>query len=175
MAPKKILVAEDDKFLIKVYESKLFKEGYIVKISTNGEEALKDIKEMKPDLILLDLIMGKKNGFEVLAEMQKDSELRKIPVIILSNLGQDEDLKKGLDLGAHDYIIKSNASISEVVEKIERQLKEAERRNGKLPPEVEMSPVPTESEVKELICRSCNKVLDPDSRFCPRCGAPVEV
>ena len=120
---KKILVVEDDKFLRKVYESKLPKEGFIVVSAGDGEAGLAAIKKESPDLILLDLIMPKMTGFDVLAAIKKDPTLAKIPIIVLSNLGQEEDTIKAKALGASDFLIKSNYSIKEVVEKIKNQLK----------------------------------------------------
>lgn len=121
--PKKILVVEDDKFLRKVYESKLPKEGYNVVSAADGELGLAAIKKEMPDLVLLDLIMPKMTGFDVLEVVRKDPILAKIPIIVLSNLGQEDDLTKAKALGAVDFFIKSNFSIKEVVEKLKAYLK----------------------------------------------------
>ncbi len=115
-----ILVAEDDKFLMKIYQTKLAKEGFNVLAAHDGEEALKITETQTPKLILLDLIMPKKTGFEVLAELKKNPKTAGIPVLIFSNLGQNSDVEKGLQLGAADYVIKSNLSITEVIEKIRK-------------------------------------------------------
>lgn len=117
---KKILVIEDDKFLRKVYESKLPKEGFAVISAVDGEDGLNKARTEKIDLILLDLIMPKKTGFEVLEEVKKDKNLAKIPILVLSNLGQDEDRGRAMALGADDFLIKSNLSIKEVIEKIKQ-------------------------------------------------------
>ena len=119
----KILLSEDDKFISRAYTDGLTRAGFSVITAYDGEEALEKIKNENPDLILLDLIMPTKNGFEVLEEIKKDKELSKIPIVILSNLGQDTDIQKGRDLGAEDYLIKSNFSMSEVVGKIKKYLK----------------------------------------------------
>ncbi len=119
---KKILVTEDDKFLVNVLLSKLSKEGFEVIHAFDGEEALAKVREKKPDLILLDLILPVKDGFDVLKELKENETTKNIPVIILSNLGQDEDVKRGQDLGADDYLIKTNLSLKEVVEKIKEHL-----------------------------------------------------
>lgn len=119
----KIVMAEDDKFISKAYFDGLGRAGCEVTLAFDGEEALKVIREYKPDIVLLDLIMPIKNGFEVLEEMKKDNEIKNIPVIILSNLGQDTDIERGRELGASDYLIKSNFSINEVLEKIKECLK----------------------------------------------------
>lgn len=92
--PYNILVVEDDKFLRELISQKLVKEGYNISQAVDGEEGLKKIKEEKPDLVLLDLILPGIDGFEVLARAKEDPEVIKIPVIILSNLGQKEDVEK---------------------------------------------------------------------------------
>ena len=92
----------------------------------DGLEASEKIKEVRPDLVLLDLIMPGKNGFEVLEEMKADKDLKNIPVIILSNLGQESDVDKGKSLGAEDYLIKSDISMKEVIETIKRHMGGAE-------------------------------------------------
>ena len=114
----KILMAEDDKFISRAYNDGLTRAGFSVTMASDGEEAITKIKETKPDVILLDLIMPGKNGFEVLEEIKKDEGIKDIPVIILSNLGQDTDVKKGKELGAADYLIKSDFSITEIIKKI---------------------------------------------------------
>lgn len=116
--PVKVLVAEDDNFLMKVYQSKLIKEGFQIIAATDGEMAIEKIEKERPDIVLLDLIMPVKNGFEVLEEINANPELKKIPVLILSNLGQESDIEKGIQLGAVDFIVKSNMSIQGVVDKI---------------------------------------------------------
>ena len=105
---RKILVAEDDRYLVNVYRVKFAKVGFDVKIALDGEETIAALSSFKPDLVLLDLVMPKKDGFAVLAEMQQNPEWKKIPVIVASNLGQKEDIDRGLKLGAADYIVKSN-------------------------------------------------------------------
>ncbi len=116
---KKILLAEDDKFIARAYQDGLTRAGYEVVSAVNGQEAIDKIKSEKPDLVLLDLIMPKKNGFEVLEEIKADQTL-KMPVIILSNLSQDSDIEKAKELGAVDYIVKSNFSMKEVIKQIEK-------------------------------------------------------
>ncbi len=118
----KILLAEDDKFISKAYQDGLGRAGFKVIAAYDGNEALKKAREEKPDIVLLDLIMPEKNGFETLEEIKADNDLKNIPIIILSNLGQDSDIQRGRDLGANDYLIKSNFSIKEVIEKIKESL-----------------------------------------------------
>ncbi len=120
---KKILLAEDDKFISLAYLDGLKRAGYDVEHAKDGKEALEKIKSYNPDLVFLDIIMPEMNGFEVLEEIKKDEKFKNLPVIILSNLGQDTDITKGKELGAVDYLIKANFSMAEVIEKIEFYLK----------------------------------------------------
>lgn len=119
---KTILIIEDDKFLRELITQKLIKEGYETAEAIDGEEGIKKIKEGKPDLILLDLILPGIDGFEVLSRMKSDSALASIPVIILSNLGQKEDVERGLKLGAIDYLIKAHFTPGEIIEKVKSAL-----------------------------------------------------
>jgi two-component system alkaline phosphatase synthesis response regulator PhoP len=119
---KFILVAEDDRFLANIYEIKLKKENFEVVVARDGEQALIAARSKKPDFIILDLIMPVKNGFETLAELKQDPNLKDVKVIVLSNLGQEEDAKKAKDLGALDYVVKSNIPIQKIVEKIKEYL-----------------------------------------------------
>jgi len=120
---KKILIVEDDKFLRELIARKLIAENYEIIEAIDGEEGLKKIKEEKPDLVLLDLILPGIDGFEVLSKMKDDPALASIPVIILSNLGQREDLEKGLKLGAVDYLVKAHFTPNEIIEKVKQALK----------------------------------------------------
>ena len=120
---KTILIIEDDKFLKELIVRKLTEEGFGVSEAVDGEEGIKKIKEEKPDLVLLDLILPGIDGFEVLSQMRKESALSSIPVIILSNLGQKEDVEKGLKMGAVDYLIKAHFTPGEIIDKIKAALK----------------------------------------------------
>lgn len=115
---KYILVAEDDKFYANVYRVKLAKEGYQVMVVGNGEELLTEARKKTPDLILLDLIMPGKDGFETLQELKADPKLKSVKVVIMSNLGQTEDVAKAKGLGADDYMVKTNISVQELMSKI---------------------------------------------------------
>ncbi len=119
---KKILIVEDDKFLRELIARKVIDEGFDVSEAIGGEEGIKKIKEEKPDMVLLDLILPGIDGFEVLARMKEDPALSSIPVIIFSNLGQKEDIEKGLKLGAIDYLIKAHFTPGEIIEKIKANL-----------------------------------------------------
>lgn len=113
----KVLVVEDDFFLIKVFQTKLANEGFEVEIAADGILAFDVLKRFSPDLILLDLVMPRKDGFEVLEDLSKDKKLVKIPVIVLTNLGQESDVDRVKKYGVKDYLVKSDISIDKVVEK----------------------------------------------------------
>jgi len=115
---KKILIIEDDKFLRELIGQKLLKEGYDIVEAVDGEKGIKSIKEEKPDLVLLDLILPGMDGFEVLTKIKEDAGVAQIPVIILSNLGQKDDIEKGLKMGAKDYLIKAHFTPGEIIDKI---------------------------------------------------------
>ena len=115
---KKILVAEDDKFLANAYRVKLTKANYDIKLASDGEELLSIIDEFQPDLILLDLVMPRKDGFAVLTELRQNPKWAKVPIIVASNLGQKEDVEKAVKLGATDYVVKSDLSMKDLVIKI---------------------------------------------------------
>ncbi len=120
---KTILIVEDDKFLRELIVRKLRKENFNITEAIDGEEGIKKIKEEKPDLVLLDLILPGIDGFEVLSKMKEDMSLAQIPVIILSNLGQKDDVERGLKLGAVDYLIKAHFTPGEIIEKVKGALK----------------------------------------------------
>ena len=124
MENKKIhlLVVEDDEFLVKMYESGLVKEGFRVSTAGDGEIGLRSAEELRPDLILLDLILPKMDGFSCLEKLKENPTTKRIPVIILSNLGQNSDLKRGLEMGAEDYLIKTDYTVKQVGEKVKKTL-----------------------------------------------------
>ena len=115
---QKILMIEEDYFLRKIYKNKLTSIGFEFIEATNGEEGLNKLISEKPDIVLLDLILPKKNGFDVLIEIRKNKELKDTLVIILSVLSQKSDMKRGLDFGAQEYLVKSEMSLSGVVDKV---------------------------------------------------------
>lgn len=119
----KILIAEDDKFLANAYRLKFSKSGFSVKLAMDGAEAIKELSVSIPDLIILDLIMPNKDGFSVLEELKNNPKWQKIPVIVATNLEQKEDIDKAKALGAVDYIVKSNTTIEEIINKVKHQLK----------------------------------------------------
>jgi len=116
---RRILVAEDDRFLRKAAEMALKRQGYTVLTAADGEEALRAARTELPDLILLDLIMPKLNGFDVLQALKKETPTAHIPVIILSNLGQDRDVQQAMDAGAAAYFIKTDLSLQALGQRVE--------------------------------------------------------
>jgi len=120
---KKILVIEDDVFLRRIISKKLLKEGYSVVEAIDGEKGLKAVKEEKPDLVLLDLVLPEMDGFEILDKVKKDPVIFKIPIIVLSNLGDKKDIEKGMKMGAADFLVKAHFTPGEIVNKIESILK----------------------------------------------------
>lgn len=118
----KVLVVEDDKFSRELINRKLQSENFETVLAVDGEVALDLVEKERPDIILLDLILPGINGFEVLAKIKENEKLKEIPVIILSNLGQKDDIDKGMNLGATDYLVKAHFTPSEIIEKINQVL-----------------------------------------------------
>ncbi|PIR74863.1 MAG: response regulator [Candidatus Magasanikbacteria bacterium CG10_big_fil_rev_8_21_14_0_10_47_10] len=124
MAGKKIniLLIEDDTFLSNIYKTKFEMEGFHVLTAENGEVGMKEAKKKTPDIILLDILLPKIDGFTLLEQFKSDAVLKSVPVILLTNLGQKDDVEKGLALGAEDYLIKAHFKPSETVEKVRKVL-----------------------------------------------------
>ena len=120
-----VLLVEDDAFLREICSKKLTKEGYTVYEAIDGEQALSGIESAKLDIVLLDIILPAIDGFQILSQIRtnKDKKIAKVPVIMLSNLGQDDDIKKAMDMGANDYLVKANFTTEEIIEKIKLLLK----------------------------------------------------
>ncbi len=118
----KILIVDDDPFILDMYTLKLKEAGFTVENANNGQEGLAKIKKLKPDLLLLDLVMPEMDGFETLERLNKDAPFKPHKIVILTNLGQKEEVERGLKLGANDYIIKAHFTPSEVVEKVKKLL-----------------------------------------------------
>src|SRR5689334_10683030 len=116
--PKRILLTEDDEFLSSLIKNRLEREHFEVKVAKDGEEILALLKVYKPDLVLMDIILPKKLGFEVLEEIQNNAKLNRAPVMILSNLGQDSDISRAKELGAVDYFIKAKVVIDDLIRRI---------------------------------------------------------
>lgn len=122
-----ILIIADEKVLLDVLQKKLNEKGYKVFVAQDGEEGLEKIKKAKPDLILVDILMPKKDGFEVLAEIRRRKETAKTPVIVISNSGEPSELDRAEKLGAKDYLIKAEFEPDKALAKIETILKERGR------------------------------------------------
>ncbi|MBU2265103.1 response regulator [Patescibacteria group bacterium] len=118
----KVLLVEDDRFLSEMYATKLADSGFEVETAFDGEEGLIKIKEFQPKLVLLDIVLPKKDGFEVLKTLKDGELLNGIKVIALTNLGQKEEVEKGMSLGASDYIIKAHFTPTEVMAKAKKLL-----------------------------------------------------
>lgn len=117
------MVAEDDSLYAKVYQNKLGKEGYDVVIAENGKVAVEKATVLKPNLILMDLIMPIMDGFTALKEIKANPKTKNIKVLVMSNLGQDSDIVKAKTLGAEEYFVKANISIQELVDKVRQYVK----------------------------------------------------
>lgn len=111
-----ILLVEDDLPMVKMYSTKLQSEGFAIETASDGEEGLAKIKEQKVDLVLLDLMIPKLGGMQLLEIVKNDQNLKKTPIVILSNLSQDQDIKRARELGVEHFLIKSNYTPSQVVE-----------------------------------------------------------
>ena len=118
----KILIIEDDRYISKMYQLKLSLDGFDVQVADNGRIGLEKVSQFKPDIILTDILMPEIDGFEVIKSIKSDTELKAIPVLIMSNLGQEDHIQKGLELGALGYIVKSQYTPSKVVDKIKEIL-----------------------------------------------------
>ena len=115
---KKIMIVEDDKFLSSLIKTRLEKEGFTIIQAFDGEEATNLLRQNRPDLIVMDLVMPKVNGFEVLQSISISPQLEKVPVVILSNLAQDSDIQKAKELGAKEYFVKVKISIDDLLQKV---------------------------------------------------------
>jgi len=116
--PKKILLVEDDPFLSEIYVIKFQEAGFEISLATDGSDGLEKIKHEQPDLVLLDIVMPNVDGLELLRTIKDDEATRNIPIVILSNLGEQEDIDRGLALGAELYIVKAHYTPTEVVAKV---------------------------------------------------------
>ncbi|MEY4745080.1 MAG: hypothetical protein RL272_1025 [Candidatus Parcubacteria bacterium] len=117
-AKLKVVLVEDDKFLQKILVTKFTKESFDVRAASDAETGLQMILTESPDIVLLDLILPKMSGFDLLTELKANAKTKDVPVVILSNLGQDEDISRARSLGALDFLVKADISINEVVQKV---------------------------------------------------------
>ncbi|KKR34412.1 MAG: Phosphate regulon transcriptional regulatory protein PhoB (SphR) [Candidatus Magasanikbacteria bacterium GW2011_GWA2_40_10] len=117
-----VLIVEDDVFLSEIYQKKFEMEGFKVSMANNGEKGLADIKKKKPDIVLLEILLPKLDGFAVLEAAKADVSIKNIPIILLTNLGQKDDVRRGIEEGAAGYLIKTHFKPSEVVDKVREVL-----------------------------------------------------
>lgn len=122
MIIKKILLVEDDPFLSDIYTTKIKEAGFEIDVTGDGDEVISKIKEKKPDLLLLDIVLPHLDGWEIAKQIKEDADLKNLKIIILSNLGQKSEVEKGLGLGAVKYLIKAHYTPSEIVEEIKKVL-----------------------------------------------------
>ena len=198
---KKILLAEDDKFLRTVYQQKLSeKKEWTILVAEDGEQAMQMITTEKPDLVIIDLMLPKKDGFQVITEMKQNETLKNIPIIISSALGQESDVKKGMDMGAVDYLTKTESTVGLIVEKVGEHLGKgqaapagaapappaAQTAESPQPPQPAApatppaptatpstppaAPAPEAAPANSKFCTSCGKPVPTDAKFCPSCG-----
>lgn len=123
---KKILIIEDDPFLSEMYVAKFSENNFQVEVAIDGKDGLAKIKEFIPDLILLDIVLPKMDGFEILKKIKSDPKLKNIPIVLLTNLGQKNEIEKGMSLGANEYIIKAHFTPTAVVAKVKEILSKGE-------------------------------------------------
>lgn len=121
----KVLLVEDDQILAKLYQAKFQKEGIDIQLASDGQEGLEKFKSFNPDLIILDLIMPRVDGFTFLEKAKEDPSLssKKVPILVLSNLGQESDIKRAQELGANDFFVKADISLSQMIDKVKKYLK----------------------------------------------------
>lgn len=168
---KKILIVEDEEMLAKVLIEQFNKAGFDVEAAFDGEQALESLKKSLPDLILLDIILPKKDGFEVLKAVKENPDTQDIPVIMISNLGSDEDIKQSIKLGAVDYYVKAQHPIYEITEKVVKFLSvpksplkkvKAPKKEAVVPLEaVEEKPIKKpEAEIKKIEEKPIEKIVE---------------
>ncbi len=118
----KILIIEDDPLINKMYSEKLAREGFQTEIAQNGSDGLEKLKANPPDLVILDIMMPKMGGIEVIDEMKKDTRLEKIPIIVLSNLSESPDIERAKKRGIKDYLVKSDLDPEDVTNAVKKYL-----------------------------------------------------
>jgi DNA-binding response OmpR family regulator len=119
---KKLLLIEDDVMLVNMYKAKFVNEGYEIESATDGKNGLALVPQVNPDLVILDLMLPRLSGIEVLEELKKDEKLKNIPVVVLTNLSEEQETQKALELGADGYLVKADLTPSQLVEKIKEYI-----------------------------------------------------
>src|SRR3989344_2535573 len=154
---KKILVVEDDDVLGDIIVKKLRDEGYETTLARDGEDGLEQIKKIRPDLVLLDIILPKMSGYEILEALRASPELTNTPVIILSNSGQPVEISRVLSLGVRDYLVKAEFSPAEVLTKVREQLDHASGGNVPLGKDIRVLIVEDDNFLRDLLARKLGK------------------
>lgn len=124
---KKVIIVDDDELLRKLLTRKLKEEGYEVVLAVDGKEGVEKIKEGKPDLILMDIVMPNMDGFQAMEEIQKDESISHIPIVVVSNSGQPVEIDRAKKLGASDWLVKTEFDPQEVINKVIAQIGEGEK------------------------------------------------
>ncbi len=154
---KKILVIEDDDILGDIIVKKLKDEGYQTTLARDGEDGFEQIKKLRPDLVLLDIILPKMSGYEILEALRANPELTKTPVIILSNSGQPVEISRVLSLGVRDYLVKAEFSPSEVLAKVREQLEHPEGKGAVLGKDIHVLIVEDDNFLRDLLARKLSQ------------------
>ena len=119
---KKIVLVEDDSFMSGILTTHLIGEGFAVVLMADGDQAFDHIATERPSIVLLDIILPGRNGFDILQKLKQDESTKSIPVLILSNLGSKEEIQRGIDLGANGYLVKANSTVEEITGKVQEIL-----------------------------------------------------
>ena len=127
---KSILIVEDEPFLVEMYKTRFLQDGYKVYVALNGTPVMGIMKKHKPNIVLLDIVMPEKNGYEVLKDLKGNKETRKERVVIFSNRAQDAEVKKGMAFGADDYFVKSDYTPTQIVAKVEKMINESRKKGN---------------------------------------------
>lgn len=153
---KKVLIVEDETFLAKVWKAKLEKEGFEVVMDYKGSQAFKIAETEQPDLILLDVGLPDENGFNILKNLKSNKKTARIPVLMVTRLGDEEDITSGVNGGADEYLVKSNVSFRTIIDAVTTYLDGAKLQKK-----------------KHSICKSCKKKTMHDAVFCSYCGTKL--
>jgi len=157
-----VLLVEDDLLFQRAYNAHLVDEGYVVRLASDGEQALREIEASPPDLVLLDLLLPRLSGYDVLARIRADSRFAELPVIVLTNKGEREDITRALELGATDYFVKFTARPREVLWKVRQII--AKRAGRSAPMRVALKEKELDA---ELLAEAAGK---PRDLHCAECG-----
>lgn len=118
----RVLIVEDDKFLLDTMAKRFSENGFTLDYASDGDKALETAKRFRPHVIILDILLPHKDGFQILEEIKKDDELKRVPVIFVSNLGTQEDIDRGKKLGAFSFLIKATVTIDEIIREVKKAL-----------------------------------------------------